>query len=176
VPRTARRTVVRVAAAALAVALAPALTGCATGFDAGTQTQRASGNGANVDLAPLQIRDVTIVQGAPGSTSGTVLMTIVNTSTQAETLTGVTVLAPPAGRVVIAGAQATGGALPLPPLSSTRVGYNSDDHVDLFGFDIAPARYAQVQLQFAKAGQVTLPVMAVAPAGIYAGITVLPAA
>ena len=77
------------AAVVLAVAVSAGLAGCASGFQAFTTTQRPSGNGANANLGQLQIRDVTIVQGAEGSRTGTLLLTVVNRGTEDDALTAV---------------------------------------------------------------------------------------
>lgn len=166
---TARRST---AALVLALAVSASLTGCASGFNAATTAQGASGNGANVNLGDLQIRDVTIVQGAEGSRTGTMLITVVNRGVEDDALTAVT-LVDPTGTTVITGTDAVAGALPLPAQSSTRVGYNSETHVDITGLEASPTQYVEVQLVFRNAGRVTLDVMAVLPQGIYEGIAPL---
>jgi len=163
------------AAVVLAVAVSAGLTGCASGFQAFTTTQRPSGNGANANLGQLQIRDVTIVQGAEGSRTGTMLLTVVNRGTEDDALTAVNLL-DPTGTTLVTGTDAVAGTLPLPAQSSTRVGYNSETHVDITGLEASPSQYVQVQLVFRDAGRITLNVMAVLPQGIYEGIAPLSAA
>jgi hypothetical protein len=169
VSRIARRTSVRAATAALAVVLLPALTGCAIGSSAATGAQLASGNGANATAGDLLIRDITIVLGKTDATRATLIGTVVNTGTSDEALTTVSLI-DPKGTTTITGAQAMGGTLPLPPTSSTRVGYNSDDHVDITGLTVDPRRFVTVELAFKNAGRVRMSVMAVPPTGIYEGI------
>jgi len=180
VPRNARRISVRTATTALALTLAlmPALSGCAIGFDAATGQQKASGNGATADIGALQIRDLTIVMGPSGSTSATLIGTIINTGADADALTGVTIISPADAKVTIAGAGVVDGALALPAgsranpsASSTRFGYNSETHVDVTGLTVSPSAFVQVQLTFKVAGQPKpLTVMTVLPIGIYEGI------
>ncbi len=169
-PRIARRTSVRVAAAALAVVCLPALAGCAIGSSAATGLQLASGNGANADAGALRVRDLTIVQGKDGTPTGTFIGTVVNTGGTPDALVGVRIVDPPAGQVLITGTQASGGRLPFPAASSTRIGYNSDDHIDVAGLAVGPTQFVTVELQFESAGRVQLQVMAVPPTGIYEGI------
>jgi len=165
---TSRRAARATAAAAITVSAALALTGCGQGFDAGTTLQRPSGNGANTNAGPLQIRDVTIVKGSVANT-GTVLLTVVNRGLEDDALVGVR-LVDPTGRTQIGGTGAVGGKLPVPAQASTRIGFNSEEHVDIVGLDVAPTQYVALELQFEKAGNVPLDVMAVLPQGIYEGL------
>ena len=68
------------------------------------------------------------------------------------------------------GSNAVASTLLLPPTTTTQVGYQGTTHIDVKGFTIAPSAYATVTFTFAKAGQITIPVMAVQPVGIYAGL------
>jgi hypothetical protein len=165
-----RRPARATAAAALTLSLALALTGCASGFDAATTTQRASGNGANANLGDLQIRDITIVTAEGGA--GTIIGTIVNRGFEDDALVGVDLI-DPAGRVTIGGTAAVGGALPLVAQTSTRIGYNAEDHADVTGLTVSPTQYVRTRLRFKVAGTVEMLVMAVEPIGIYEGITPL---
>jgi hypothetical protein len=162
-----------VAASALTLALVSTLSGCASGFNAGTTLQQASGNGANANLGDLQIRDITIVK-VDGTTSATLIGTIVNRGGEDDALTSV-ILVEPTGAAAIGGTAAVGGALPLPTLSATPIGYNATDHVDISGLTAAPTQYVTVELRFLRAGTVRMDVMAVPPTGIYEGIAPLAA-
>lgn len=166
-----RRTRHLVAASVLSVAMVTSLTACSSGFYAATGLQGASGNGANTNLGDLQIRDITIVK-VDGSPQGTIIGTIVNRGSEADALTGVRLVGTP-GTATIGGTAAVGGALPLPQSSSTRIGYNAEDHVDITGLEATPTQYVQVELQFQRAGTVRMDVMAVPPTGIYEGIAPL---
>lgn len=168
-----RRTRHVVVAAALTLALVSTLSGCASGFNAGTSLQQASGNGANANLGDLQIRDITIVK-VDDATTATLIGTIVNRGGEDDALTGVTLLEP-TGEVAIGGTAAVGGALPLPTLSATRIGYDNEHHVDISVFTAAPTQYVTVELQFQRAGTVRMDVMAVPATGIYEGIAPLAA-
>jgi hypothetical protein len=168
VPRTAwRRT-----GAVLALALVPALSACSIGVNAGTTSQGPSGNGANANSTSgtINLRGVTIVTGPAGSTNANLLATVVNAGTEDDTLTGVTITAPGGATTTITGSGITGGQLPLPSQSSSRVGFNSTENIEIAGLTIAPTAFAQVQFTFAKAGNVSVPTMAVPPTGIYTGL------
>jgi hypothetical protein len=165
-----RRTAAAVAVAALAVV---PLSACGIGFEAATTTQRPSGNGANADLGAIQMRGVTLVDGPDGSRTGTVLMTLVNSGNEPDALTGVRMVQPPDGRAEILGAGVLGGSVPLPRVSRTSVGYDSDIHVDVSDLGLSPTQFTEIEFTFLKAGRIVLPVMSVLPTGIYAGITPL---
>jgi hypothetical protein len=171
VPRTARPAVLRVAAVALAVALVPTLAACGAGADTGTSAQGPSGNGANANQGPMQLRGITLVQGPQGATTATVIGTLVNTGDADDVLLSTTVVSPTGAIVTAVGAGVQGGQMRLPGLSATRVGFNADDHLDVTGLTIAPTAFAQVEFSFQKAGRVVVPVMAVPPNGFYADIT-----
>ena len=74
--RTARPAAFRIAVAAAALALVPALAACGSGVTAGTSLQGPSGNGANVNVGPVQLRAITVVQAKTG-TAATIIGTIV---------------------------------------------------------------------------------------------------
>jgi len=160
-----------IAAAAIALALATSLTGCSSGFYAATGVQGASGNGANANVGDLQIRDITIVK-ADGSPQATIIGTIVNRGSADDALTSVRLIGTP-GTATIGGTAAVGGALPLPQSSSTRIGYNAEDHVDIAGLEATPTQYVEVELAFQRAGTIRMDVMAVPPTGFYEGIAPL---
>ena len=169
--RTARPAAFRIAVAAAALALVPALAACGEGVNAGTSLQGPSGNGANVNVGPLQLRAITVVQAKTG-TAATIIGTIVNTG-DADTLLGATITSPTGATVTLAGTAVQGGQLPLPAQSSTRVGFNSEEHLDVTGLTIAPTFFATVEFSFKTAGRVSTPVMVVPPTGIYEGLAPL---
>jgi len=165
-----RTRLTRLAAVALAAALVPTLAACGSSRTAGT-IQGDSGNGVSVDVGPLQVRDLTLVQGPDGSRAGTFVLTIVNTSDEPDELLGVTVKGDSPATGVISGAGATGGKVTLPPLSRTQIGYvGTTVTVDVTGIDIPPTAYVPVELRFAKAGRTEPEVMAAAPVLFYEGI------
>lgn len=173
-PRTTRHVFRRTAAAVAVAALAVVpLSGCAIGFQAATTTQRPSGNGANADIGAIQMRGITLVDGPEGSRTGTVVMTLVNAGEEPDALTSVRMVQPPSGTATIVGSATAGGSLPLPRVSRTLVGYNSDIHVDISGLSLTPTQFTEIEFTFQRAGRVIVPVMSVLPVGIYAGITPL---
>jgi hypothetical protein len=168
--RPVPRTSLRLAAAALVVAMTPALAACSTGANAPTTTQQPSGNGSNANVGPLQLRGVTIVKGGGGLPVGTIIGTIVNSGTEADVLTGVSIAAPSGATATIIGGTSSDGQLAFAPRTSTQIGYRGVEHIDISGFQIDPSAFAQVVFTFEKAGKVTVPVMSVPPTGIYAGL------
>lgn len=170
---TSRTPARRTAALVGALALVPALAACASGVDAGTTVQGPSGNGANANLGPIQLRDMTLVSGSVDPQAATTIGTIVNTGTDPDALLGATITSPTGATVRLAGTGISGSTLPLPPQSAVRIGFNSDDHLDVSGLSITPSFFAQVQFSFQKAGTITMPVMVVPPTGIYQGISPL---
>jgi hypothetical protein len=160
----------RLAAVTLALALVPALAACSVGPNAPTSNQGPSGNGTSANQGPIQLRGVTIVKGGAGLPIGTFVATVVNTGTDADVLRDVTITDPTGATTSITGTNAVASSLALPALSSTQVGYQGTTHIDIKGLTIDPTVYATVTFTFAKAGEVSIPVMAVQPVGIYAGL------
>jgi hypothetical protein len=160
----------RLAAATLALVLVPAVAACSTGPNAPTTAQGPSGNGTSANQGPIQLRAVTIVKGGAGLPIGTFVATFVNTAAEPDVLRSVTIDDPKGTTTTVTGTNAVASTLVLPGFSSTQIGYQGTTHIDIRGLTIAPTAYATVTFTFAKAGQVTMPVMAVQPVGIYAGL------
>ena len=159
-------------AAVSALILCSGLSGCAIGFNAGTSTQKASGNGANVDLGALQIRGITIVTAPDGTTRATLIGTIVNGGPD-DALVSVNVLMPQGSNVTLGGASAMSGTLPLPTSSATRLGYEGTNHADFVGLKVDTSAYVDIELVFQNSGRIPMHVLTVAPIGIYANIAPL---
>ena len=160
----------RLAAVTLALALVPAIAACSVGPNAPTTAQGPSGNGTSANAGPIQLRAITIVKGGAGLPIGTFVGTFVNTSGEPDVLRSVTINDPKGATTDVTGTNAVASTLVLPAFSSTQIGYQGTTHIDIRGLTIAPTAYATVTFTFAKAGQVTMPVMAVQPVGIYAGL------
>ena len=163
----------RVAAISLAVALTAGLTGCGEGFDAGTNTQQASGSGTNVTYNGIDLRQILLVAGPDGTSSAVMLGTIVNTGAD-DVLESVTILNPPGTSSYIAGTSTVNGTIPLPSKSSTRIGFNSEDHVDFHNISVPATSYVDMELRFANAGVIPVHVMVVPATGSFIGIIPLP--
>jgi hypothetical protein len=159
-----------VAAAALALA-APALTGCFNGQAATTTTQATmnSGNGVEAQQGPMHLEGTTLVLGPEGSATATLLVRLVNTGPESDTLTFASIdgtmvdIVPPTGVPGAPGEIVSGG--------SVSYGYESDGRINATGFDSPASVYVPVQLGFEKAGLVDLSVLTVPPVGYYEGIT-----
>lgn len=160
----------RLAAVTLALALVPAMAACSVGPNAPTTAQGPSGNGTSANQGAIQLRAITIVKGGAGLPIGTFVGTFVNTGSEPDVLRSVTITDPKGSTTTVTGTNAVASTLLLPGFSSTQVGYQGTTHIDIRGLTIAPTAYAAVTFTFAKAGDITLPVMAVQPVGIYAGL------
>ena len=165
VNRMNRRVTVVVAAAATV----PLLAGCFNGLNAQTDTQGPSGDGTSAEVGNLQIRSATWVRSAKDPRTMTMAATFVNPSREADVLESVTT--DPKAFVI----GITGGKIDLRPASDVRVGFNSDVYVNGYGVDAVPSGYVSTTFTFKNAGAVTIPLLTVAPIGIYGGIEPNPA-
>jgi hypothetical protein len=165
----------RVAAVSLTAALVVGLTGCGAGPDAGTSTQQASGSGTNVSYNGIDLRQILLVAGPDGTASAVLIGTVVNTGAD-DVLQAVTVLNPPGSTTLIAGTSTVNGTIPLAKESSTRIGFNSEDHVDVRNISVPATSYVDMEMRFANAGVIPVHVMVVPATGNYLGIVPLPLA
>jgi len=163
----------RVAAVSLAAALAAGLTGCGAGPDAGTSTQQASGSGTNVSYNGIDLRQILLVAGPDGTSSAVMIGTIVNTGAD-DVLQSATILNPPGSTPRIAGTSTVNGTIPLGAETSTRVGFNSEDHVDFTNISVPATSYVDMEMRFANAGVIPVHVMVVPAIGSFIGIAPLP--
>ena len=157
------------AVAALVVLAVPALTGCWNGQGATTTTQASqnSGNGVDAVAGTMHIEDATVVLGPEGSGSGTLLVRLVNTGPEADTLTRVTI---DGVEVQIPAAGAAIG-----PGASVGFGYDSDLFLNTYALDAPAATYVPIVIGFEKAGETPMSVLTVPAVGYYAGIAPNPA-
>jgi hypothetical protein len=153
----------------LALAAGPFLSGCYSGFDATTNVQSTmnSGNGTQEIVGDLRIENATLVTGPEGSTSGTLIATLVNTGRGADRLLGVTINGAPA--------YITPGAEELLPATAVNFGYDGDFWLNTYDLDIASSSYVPVTMQFENAGVRAFTVLSVPPTGYYEGIAPNPA-
>ncbi len=163
----------RVAAIAMVATLTVGLTGCGAGWDAGTSTQQASGSGTNVTYNGIDLRQILLVAGPDGTSSAVMIGTIVNTGSD-DVLEAVTILNPPGSTSYIAGTNTVNGTIPLPAKSSTRIGFNSEDHVDFHNISVPATSYIDMEMRFANAGVIPVHVMVVPAVGSFIGIVPLP--
>ncbi|MEI6229501.1 MAG: hypothetical protein WCP81_02135 [Actinomycetes bacterium] len=163
----------RVAAACLATALAAGLTGCGVGKDAGTNTQQASGSGTNVTYNGIELRQILLIAGPDGTASAVLIGTVVNTGPD-DVIQSVTILNPPGSTPYIGGTSTVNGTIPLAKNSSTRIGFNSEDHVDFHNISVPATSYVDLEMRFANAGVIPVHVMVVPAIGNFAGIGPLP--
>ena len=174
-----KRTSFAVLAAVLALST-PVLTGCFSGQGATTNMQAGmnSGNGVQFDQGSLDIEDATLVLGPEGSHSATLLVTIVNNGTEADTLTLVNINGKPAyvtpgyGEIAPNGAQRFGV-----PMTEGMDSSNMDPMlwINTYDLDVPVSSYVPIQLGFEKAGLAEFSVLTVPAVGMYAGIAPDPA-
>jgi hypothetical protein len=159
--------------AAAAVSI-PLLSGCYNGFNAGTNVMAAVGDGASVEIGPMQIRAAVWVRSATDQKTMTLVANFINTARQADTLTAVTTN-PAAYTIGI-----TNGGIKIDNLAvlagtPLRTGYNgSTNYVNAYGINVTPSGFVQTTFTFKNAGSITAQVLSVPPTGLYAGIAPVP--
>ncbi len=163
----------RVAAVSLATALVAGLTGCGSGRDAGTSTQQASGSGTNVSYNGIDLRQILLIAGPDGTSSAVLIGTIVNTGPD-DVLQSATVLNPPGTTSYIGGTNTVNGTIPVGSETSTRVGFNAEDHIDFHNISVPATSYVDMEMRFANAGVIPVHVMVVPAVGSFIGIVPLP--
>lgn len=165
----------RVTAAIATAALVPLLAGCYNGFNAGTQQVKSSGDGANAQIGEIGIRAANWVRSLKNPTTMTLVASFINGGDTPDALQSVTT-DPKALVVGITGNKVEiGKALDgLQSVSETRVGYNSDRYVNAYGLLAPDSSYVATTFSFANAGAVTVPVLTVPAAGIYADVQPVP--
>jgi hypothetical protein len=165
------------AVAAVLVVSTAALSGCYNGPEA-TTTSMASGNTGNgVDQlqGDIQIEDATLVMGAEGTGSATLVVRLVNVGVEPDALTYATINGSPADIVVADDSVTPGSPVELPPGSSTGFGHDSDNYLSLqSGLDVPVSSYVPIQLGFRNAGLAEMQVLTVPPVGYYEGVTPQP--
>lgn len=153
----------------LALLTAPLLSGCFSGFGATTTMQASmnSGNGTQAQVGGIRIEGATLVRGAEGSKTGTLIVTLVNTEAAPDRLIGVTIGGVPA--------YVTPGTGELVMNNALNYGYDGDAWINTYTLEAAPSSYVPVQMQFENAGTVDFTVLTVPATGIYEGIAPNPA-
>lgn len=124
------------------------LTACSNGVEAGT-LDPPSGTAVQADLGALAVRNAVIVAGADGGLA--VSLTVVNTGSTEDTLTGVTVTSD--GEPVAA--ELSPQSIVLPPRSATVVPGEQVATIAI-ELDVAAGGYLPVTMQFEHAGLVDL--------------------
>ena len=167
VPSIPRRTALLLTG--LALVATPLLTACYSGFGATTTMQASmnSGNGTQAQAGPIRIENATLVMGPEGSTSGTLIASLVNGAAGPDRLVGVTIGGKPA--------YITPGMDVLAFNELVDFGYDGNHWINAYDLDATVSTYVPVQMQFEKAGNVDFTVLTVPPTGIYEGIMPTPA-
>ena len=153
----------RAATVVAAAALVPLLAGCWQGFNAQTNTQGPSGNGAFGNVGHIQIRSATFVRSAVNPSNMTLVSNFINTGTTGDVLTKVTTA--PTANVAM-----TGGQITLNPVSEIVTGQGGPLYISAFGLNTPQSSYVSTTFSFKVAGNITLPILTVPPVGIYAGV------
>ncbi len=138
---------------------AAALTACGTGFNAQTQQWYNPTDGSSSDpqqtLEGMAVRDLVVVSDG---TDAAVLATVVNTGTELDEVTAITV----------EGAPATiEGALEAPPRAVVRVGEPADTVALVSGVALPAGGLTEVEFTFATAPSQTLEAVVQSPINYY---------
>lgn len=154
---------------ACALTAVPLLAGCFNGPNATTTAQSTmnSGNGTQQIIGDLRIENATLVTGPDGSTSGTLITTLVNTGRERDQLIAATINGVPA--------YITPGAGELAPGAAVSFGYDSDLWLNTYDLNIASSAFVPVMMQFERAGTTSFSVLSVPASGYYEGIAPNPA-
>lgn len=145
--------------AAIALFVAPVASGCYQNLDNTVSVMGPTGNGVQMEVGRLSVKNLTLVAGPEGRVAS-VVFTAVNNGEQADAITGVTV----------AGTRATIRTAPLrvPPGGTVEVGGDSPNQVVVTGLTVPKGSYADVAMSFRDAGSVTQEVLVVPAEGYYA--------
>lgn len=147
-----------------ATALTLVVTGCGAGFDAGTTVQKTVSAGAYGAAESIAAQNVVLVRGE-GETAS-LIATFVNSAPTDDVLTAVIVNDPRPSAIT----STTGGAIPIPARSTTKVGFDGGERVLLEGFNPPASAFVPVLLSFEVAGDIPLDVLIVPPTGSFAGL------
>lgn len=147
-----------------AAAAAALVAGCGAGFDAGTTVQKTVSAGAYGAADGIAAQNVVLVRGE-GETASLVA-TFVNSSPVDDVLTAVIVDNPRPSAIT----STTGGAIPIPARTTTKVGFDGGEQVLLEGFNPPASAFVSVLLSFEIAGDIPLDVLVVPPTGSFAGL------
>ena len=137
----------------------------------GSSASKHPAQGASGDAGPIAVRNAVLVSGPEGSSSATLVATLVNGSASADALTGVQVADPAPTATYL-----TGGSIAVPPNSPVGIGHAGQSYVNLYGFTPRSSQVVAVTLVFRDHGSTTLNVKVVPPTGTYAGIAPSPTA
>lgn len=155
--------VMRSRAATLAACLITALplAGCYQGFDDTVNNQGPTGNGTDLAAGPdLKVQDITLVAD-PESGDASLVLAIINEGEVDEALEKVV--------VAEAGAAKQDGPIEVRSGTATLVGGAAPAKVAISDLQVPAGSWADLSLQFRRAGTVTTQVAVVPAAGYYAG-------
>jgi hypothetical protein len=147
------------AVAAIALLVVPLASGCYQSLDNTVSVMGPTGNGVELDVGPIQVKNVTLVAGS-GGRAASLVFTAVNPGDTADALTTVTV----------AGTNATISTAPLvvPPGGAVAVGGDSKNQVAVTGLTVPAGSYTDVKMSFRVAGSASRQVLVVPGEGYYA--------
>jgi hypothetical protein len=138
---------------------AAALTACGTGFNAQTQRWYNPTDGSSSDpeqtLEGMAVRDLVVVSDG---TDAAVLATVVNTGTEADEVTAITVEGVPA---------AIEGTFDAPPRAVLRVGEPADTVALVSGANLPAGGLTEVEFTFATAPAQTIEAVVQSPINYY---------
>lgn len=163
------RTTKVISAAVLVAALVPGLTGCWSGTNAQTQVQATmnTGNGTQAQIGDIRIENATLVLGPEGSSSATLIMSLVAPDEGDRLL---------AADIAGSAAYITGDTVEVGRGSSVQFGFNSDRWINAYSFSAPVSTYVPVKLTLERNGIAEISVLVVPATGYYEGISPQPPA
>ena len=151
----------------LAVAIASSLivSGCATGFNAQTNIQGNSGNGRTANEGSIQIRNAVIVVDEKNPTSASLVATVINTASKADSLKSLEV--DPAITV-------TATELELKSNQAVSIGYNSAVAIAFNATEatLMPGRFIDVNFIFENNKSIKMSLLVVLNNEFYSDVVV----
>ena len=140
----------RLAGIAIVASTALVLSGCAVGFDAQTGRQKPSGDGRSATAGDIKVRGLTIVFDPAHPTFATLVATINNAGTTADSLEDIT------GDDVV---PQTGLPVKLPALHTVSIGFGSTLRIPLRTAvnPLVAGTSTPVTLYFQNAPSITIP-------------------
>jgi len=142
---------------AAALLLVPALASCYQGQNAGTTTQQASGSGTQAQVGEVWIAQLTLVTDEANSGDATLIGSIVNRGTEADT---VDVITADGQQVAL-----TPSPVDVPGGQTAQLG--EDVEASVSGMDAAAGQFVDVNVIFGASGAVDISVPVVPPVGFY---------
>ena len=139
------------------------------GACSGASAAKSPAQGGAGNAGQVAVRSAVIVLGPTGSSAATLVLTLVNSASQTDLLSGIEVSAPHPTSTFI-----SGGSLAIAPNQAIPVGHSGENHINLYGFYPTPSQIVPVTFVFRDHGRSTVSLKVVTATGVYAGIVPVP--